>query len=573
MNIARGRPPSSATVPRGTYRDFVIAARRLDARMVGVGVDASPAGRLDRLVPVVLTAEETSALRDGFVTGLTGSNPEVGRMTITRDEASAIGARLAEVLFPGEMFPLFARSLAQVAGTGGLRIRLSMDPSLLDLPWEYVSRPDRREDRAGHISDFLLLDPSISMVRQAADASIALSPIAGQQRLAFVGTFWEGKRDVWEVWREFDLLGRALKPVASYIRSDFAAASDPKGVGRDALKGAAIFHYAGHADFDRDGRGFLVREIPTSRGLSPEDGIYIDDLAPRLAEAGTRLVVLSGCNSGYSAVVKPLLNAGVPVVIGVNGGVASISSIEFCAKLYESLAVGLGLDEAVGRARMHVLEWGAHYGLFDWGLYMVHMACPEAVLFPRRATAPVQSRQRTVRQAHEETIGTTLELARKIDGMNFGEIMSELTRRRVLILGRFSRRRLPVLEAIKAHLKHHKNHYLPELFTFAKPESRDLVEAIIAFAALSRFVVADLSEPRSVQQELEAIAPHFQSVPIVPLIRRTGKEFATFESIKRRVNVVKPTIRYRDVEDLIEKLDTEVVPKAEAKLSEVRPGA
>ena len=263
----------------------------------------------------------------------------------------------------------------------------------------------------------------------------------------------------------------------------------------------------------------------------------------------------------------------MPVVVGVNGGVASISTIEFCAKLYESVAVGLSLDEAVVRARMHLLEWGAQHGLFDWGLFMVHMACPEAVLFPRRPTAAVRHQQRTVRQAHEETIGSTLELVRKTDGLNFGEIMSELTQRRVLILGRFSRRRRPVLEAIKAHLKGHKNKYLPELFTFDKPASRDLVEAIIGFAALSRFVVADLSEPKSVQQELEAIAPHFQSVPIVPLINRTGKEYATFESIKRRVNVVKPTIRYRDVDDLIEKLDSTVVPQAETKLSEVRPPA
>ena len=95
----------------------------------------------------------------------------------------------------------------------------------------------------------------------------------------------------------------------------------------------------------------------------------------------------------------------------------------------------------------------------------------------------------------------------------------------------------------------------------------------IRLAALSRFVIADLSEPRSVQQELEAIAPDFQSVPIVPLINSTGKEYATFESIKRRAQVVKPTIRYRDLDDLRHKLDREVVPRAEAKLTEVRPPA
>ena len=50
-----------------------------------------------------------------------------------------------------------------------------------------------------------------------------------------------------------------------------------------------------------------------------------------------------------------------------------------------------------------------------------------------------------------------------------------------------------MLKAIKTHLQSHKNQYLPELFTFTKPESRDLVEAITGFAALSRFVIADLT--------------------------------------------------------------------------------
>jgi len=491
-------------------------------------------------------------------------------MMITAEEASAIGRRLAEVMFPKEVFRLFALSLASVvAGKCGLRIRLAMDSSLLDLPWEYVSRPDRTGKGTGPVSDFLLLDPCISMIRHAADPSMKLEPINGQQRLAFVGTFWEGGIDAWDVGKEFTLLNKALSPVTRYVRTDFTKTSSMQ---TGSMHDTAIFHYAGHTDFEKNGRAFLVREMPTSRALAPKtDAVYLDELGPRLAASGARLAVMSACNSGYWAAVKPLLEAGVPAVIGVNGGVASISTIEFCAKVYESLAVGLSLDEAVGRARMHLLEWGAAYGLFDWGLYMVHMTCPETVLFPRRQSAAIERRQRTVQQAHAETIGSTLQLVKKMDGINFGEMMSECSQRRVLILGRFSRRRLPVLEAIKKHLTGHRNKYLPELFTFDKPKSRDLVEAIIGFAAFSRFVIADLSEPKSVQQELEAIAPHFQSVPIVPLISGKGKEFATFESIKRRVNVVRPTIRYSDVDDLKRKLDTDVVPQAETKLIEVRP--
>ena len=572
-SAARTPKQSKRTTPKALdgYRDFVIGARRIDARKVGVSVDASPAGRLDRLVTVAFPEKEASALHASFMSGLHGTSAGGGRMMITADEAVAIGRRLAEVLFPREVFELFAASLTTVlrGGSSGLRIRLAMDASLLDLPWEYVCRPDRPE--AGGVSAFLLLDPGISMIRQTADASVKMTAIAGQQRLAFVGTLWEGKRDAWEVGKEFALLSEALAPVAKYIEPDFMIASDPRTLNGRATKDAAIFHYAGHVDFDPDGRAFFVRELPTSRGITAADKIYVDELAPKLGKSGTRLAVLSACNGGYAAAVAPLLDAGVRAVIGINGGVASTSTIEFCAKLYESIAVGLSLDEAVGRARLHVLEWGAAHGLFDWGLFMVHMTSPDAVLFPRRDTAGIVREQRTVRQAHAETIGNARELARRMDGMNFGEIMSELTQRRVLILGRFTGRRLKMLEAIKAHLQAHEAKYLPELFTYAKPTSRDLVEAIVGFAALARFIIADLSEPRSVQQELEAITGQFQSVPIVLLINRTGREWATFEHTKRRPNVVKPTIRYRDEADLVARLDTEVIPLAEAKLDEVRP--
>jgi hypothetical protein len=569
MGLTASHEVSPASPP-GAYRDFVISARRLDARSVAVGVDSSPAGPLQAIVKVSFSQKEASALHASFRASFAEPQVQGGRMLMSAEEAATIGRRLAQVLFPPAVLGLFASSLTLVAGK--LRIRLDMDASLMDLPWEYVARPHAGEGHA-QAADFLLLDPAVSMVRQAVGPGIGFAPISGRQRLVFAGTFWEGDRDGWEVGKEFALLHRALHPVVDYLASDFIVARDPQELGGRNLDGCAVFHYAGHCDFDPAGRAFLLKELPTSRALAIEDdALYLDELAPRLAAAGVRLAVLSACNSGFGAVANPLLDAGVPVVIGVNGGVASTSTIEFCAKLYESLAVGLTLDEAVSHARLHVFQWGRKYDLFDWGLFMVHMRCGEAVLFPRLASAELAQRQRTVRQAHAETIGSALQLMRELDPYNFAQIMSELVQRRVLILGRFNDKRMPLLDAIRTHLQQHPNRYLPELFTYDKPESRDLEEAIIGFAALSRFVIADLSEPRSVPQELGAIAPNFQSVPIVPLIDAAEQEYATFESIRRRANVVKPTVRYKDRDDLVGQLDA-IGALAEGKLREVRPPA
>src|SRR5688572_26862226 len=118
---AARRRSRRATSAVGGYRDFVIGVRRLDARKVAVTVDASPAGRLDRFVTVVFPEKEATALRDSFVASLSGKSIAGGRMMITPAEASVIGNRLAQILFPGEVFGLFATSLSSVlaAASGG----------------------------------------------------------------------------------------------------------------------------------------------------------------------------------------------------------------------------------------------------------------------------------------------------------------------------------------------------------------------------------------------------------------------------------------------------------------------
>jgi hypothetical protein len=128
---------------------------------------------------------------------------------------------------------------------------------------------------------------------------------------------------------------------------------------------------------------------------------------------------------------------------------------------------------------------------------------------------------------------------------------------------------LKILEEIKKHLKNHKNKYIPELFTFPKPEGKGLTESIIGFAAFSKFIIADLSEPKSVPAELQAIVPNFFSLPVVPIILTTEEEYATFSDIQQRQNVIKPTIRYTDLDDLLKKLEKVVIPKAEAKLNKL----
>jgi hypothetical protein len=104
-------------------------------------------------VTVAFPIEEGVRLRSSFVSG----SGRGERAQITIEEAAAIGARLAQVLFPVPVFRLFVESLGKVVSNTGLRIRLDMDAALADLPWEYTRRPDREE--AGLMSRLFVARP------------------------------------------------------------------------------------------------------------------------------------------------------------------------------------------------------------------------------------------------------------------------------------------------------------------------------------------------------------------------------------------------------------------------------
>ena len=567
VKMASSEPTAKApltTLPR-EYSEIVIKGERKSSRVIEVSVLSSPIGKMDTTVSIYFSENEGRHIRNSFYSQF-DKYPH-GRAKITQSEATDIGKQLTKVLFPPIIFEYFSKSLSRVVRTrqGGLRIRLVMDETLVDLPWEYLYRPDRFDEEG--VSGFLLLDSYVSIVRQSVNDRLSSEPVKGAQELAFVGTLWDGGRDLWEVKKEFELLRNALKPVSDFITPDFTITSTAL-TNDSQFSNASIFHYAGHCDFDFLGSSFIIHEMPGSGQIQSAKKTYLREIAEKVGSASQiRLIVLSACNSGFWPVIRPLLETDTSAIIGINGIVSNQSTIEFCGKLYESLAIGLSLDEAVNHARLHLLKFNESNNMFDWGLFMVYMPSSQAVIFPRSQSAKTKSVQKHTRKKHEVVVSNAVNLVKDLDGLNFGEIMSECSKRRVLILGRFTDMRLKILEEIEACLIKHKNRYIPQLFTFQKPEGRGLTESIIGFAAFSKFIIVDLSEPKSVPAELQAIVPNFLSVPVVPIIVSGETEFANFDDIKRRENVIKPTIQYNNLKDLLEKLDKIVIPKAEAKLS------
>ncbi|MEJ2885213.1 pentapeptide repeat-containing protein [Actinomycetospora aeridis] len=129
----------------------------------------------------------------------------------------------------------------------------------------------------------------------------------------------------------------------------------------------------------------------------------------------------------------------------------------------------------------------------------------------------------------------------------------------VLILGRFTPRRKEVLLAVRDALR--DRGYVPVIFDFERPASRDFTETIATLAHLARFIVADLTDPASLPKELEAIVPRL-AVPVVPLLERGASLYAMFDDYWK-YDWVLGLVEYRTVAGLLRSFDKTICRPAE----------
>lgn len=510
-------------------------------------------------------------------------------------EGAAVGRELARVLLPAELWRLFGESLAGIADRHGLglRLRLCLDDDLIDLPWEFLYRPDVDEPAAQ--SGFLLTDGRISLVREPPSVIGLLPTEERAQRALFVGTLWDDGSDGWSVRGEYTSLARGMRPVSGLLKFAFVPADDLAAVEQALGRGCDVFHYAGHTEIV-DGRGRLVHcvRVETLRAFEhamqtdANPGLDIDDamealakpaawsdseeLAARLVRGGTRLAVFNACNSGLWPFVRPLMRAGIPAVIGVQGLISNIAALNFAEKFYQSLAVGLSLDEALTFARLYVMQPGRHYHPCDWGRFMAYMPADSAVLFPRPQVASIRTRQDAVRTERARTLEAIPAVTKALDGERVSTMLSEVASRSVLILGRFAENRKPVLELIRRVLSTRPYKYVPILFDFDRPKDRTMIESVLRFAAVSRFVIADLSDPKWVMAELQQIVPAFRSLPVVPIIESTQREAEVIAHFEGYASV-HTVVRYRDQAHLRSILGSQIVGAAESMYDALKPRA
>ena len=147
------------------------------------------------------------------------------------------------------------------------------------------------------------------------------------------------------------------------------------------------------------------------------------------------------------------------------------------------------------------------------------------------------------------------------------DVIDTIGRKGVLILGRFTEERKTVLDAIRDRLR--ELGFVPMMFDFEKPTQRDFTETIKTLAGLSRFIIADITNPKSSPLELQATMPDYM-IPFVPIIQEEEEPFAMFQDLQQKYDDwVLDVLRYDSADNLLKVLDKAIVKPALKKAAEL----
>lgn len=132
------------------------------------------------------------------------------------------------------------------------------------------------------------------------------------------------------------------------------------------------------------------------------------------------------------------------------------------------------------------------------------------------------------------------------------QVIDTLTGTAVLILGRFTKKRMDVLSAIADKLRYDFGD-LPIIFNFDKPVDRSISETVHILASLCKFVIVDLTDPKSTPYESRLIVPNL-AVPFLPIIQAGQEAFSMVEDLYDYSDRLLEGFKYRNKDHLLDNL-------------------
>jgi CHAT domain-containing protein len=332
---------------------------------------------------VIRSALTAAALRSASVKRKTkmrgAAAPEVREM-------KDFGALLFQEAVSGPVRDFYQKCQTQAdRDHAGMRLRLTLDQSVDDLPWEFLVLND----------DFMALNPRSPVVRYIAGAaSCSLVKVEYPLRLLIVIAKPSDEVPL-DTDAEKDSITAALKPLTdqSVVHLTFIEGNNTWKKLMDALlpNRTHILHFIGHGTFDeKNDEGVLI--------MADEDGKteLVDSERLRVLVQGRSrlaLIVLNSClgtqggdAQPFSSVAAGLVKSGIPAVIAMQFEISDEAAREISETFYTSLSLNMPVDAALTEARRRIFL--SNRNSLEWATPILYMQVPDGQLFEFKGSRP-----------------------------------------------------------------------------------------------------------------------------------------------------------------------------------------
>jgi len=334
------------------------------------------------------------------------SAPEVKKM-------KEVGSTLFQHAITGPVREFYNKCQSHADAQGkGIRWRFTLDPSVSDLPWEFLCQQDR----------FLALHPRSPVVRyiQGAEPVAAVKTEHPLRVLLVVA----GPKDVppLETEAEKVRINAALEPLIKEGLVDIdliEGASTWEQLMKKARPNQThILHFIGHGEYDeKNGEGVLIMEDADNNAMRIESerlGVLVQ------GKSRLQLVILNSClgtqgNSSqpFSSMAAGLVRSGVPAVIAMQFEISDQAARIISETFYSSLALNFPVDAALTEARRQIFL--SYPESLEWATPILYMQVPDGQLF-RFPVGKPKPPAITEQPAEPETLDALAILARSDTG-------------------------------------------------------------------------------------------------------------------------------------------------------------
>lgn len=259
----------------------------------------------------------------------------------------------------------------------------SDESAVLNLPWELVVLPDRRQE--------IGLDPQVSLRRYP---RLNLLPEGGDDRrpgpIRILYSACQPREEAtldyeqeeYELMRILSRAGGAQDRVAQFgcVLGSFEELRR-----RVNQFEPHVVHLTGHAAVQGDEESVFLFE--DERGY--RDPVSGRELAlDALAESNVQCVFVSGCQTGQApdvdavgGICQGLVNAGIPNAVGWAASIGDEIAISFAERFYKVLAAGSPVDRALVQARREIQSFWEDRGDPSWTLPVLYSSSKQTDLF------------------------------------------------------------------------------------------------------------------------------------------------------------------------------------------------